>query len=84
MKCGIFLDQGSNPCPLHWQEDSYLLDHQGSPQEPSIYGKEFLMGFETPLLFFSSHLQENREICSTSVVYGLSLISETKEQYKID
>ena len=19
--CGIFLDQGSNPCPLHWQED---------------------------------------------------------------
>ena len=21
--CGIFLDQGSNPCPLHWQADSY-------------------------------------------------------------
>ena len=20
--CGIFLDQGSNPCPLHWQVDS--------------------------------------------------------------
>ena len=20
--CGIFLDQGLNPCPLHWQEDS--------------------------------------------------------------
>ena len=20
--CGIFPDQGSNPCPLHWQEDS--------------------------------------------------------------
>ena len=20
--CGIFLDQGSNLCPLHWQEDS--------------------------------------------------------------
>ena len=20
--CGIFLDQGSNPCPLHWQTDS--------------------------------------------------------------
>ena len=28
--CGIFLDQGSNPCPLHWQADSYLLDHQGN------------------------------------------------------
>ena len=20
---GVFLDQGSNPCPLHWQTDSY-------------------------------------------------------------
>ena len=20
--CGIFADQGSNPCPLHWQADS--------------------------------------------------------------
>ena len=28
--CGIFLDQGSNPCPLHWQVDSLPLDHQGS------------------------------------------------------
>ena len=27
--CGIFLDQGSNPCPLHWQVDS--LHHKGSP-----------------------------------------------------
>jgi len=29
--CRIFLNQGSNPRPLHWQEDSYPLDHQGSP-----------------------------------------------------
>ena len=28
--CGIFLDQGSNPCPLHWQAYSWPLDHQGS------------------------------------------------------
>ena len=28
--CGIFLDQGSNPCPLHWQVDSLPLRHQGS------------------------------------------------------
>ena len=28
--CGIFLDQGLNPCPLHWQVDSYPLCHQGS------------------------------------------------------
>ena len=29
--CGIFPDQGSNPCPLHWQADSQQLSHQGSP-----------------------------------------------------
>ena len=27
----IFPDQGSNPCPLHWQADSQPLRHQGSP-----------------------------------------------------
>ena len=29
--CGIFPDQGSNRCPLHWQADSQPLRHQGSP-----------------------------------------------------
>ena len=29
--CGNFPDQGSNPCPLHWQADSQPLRHQGSP-----------------------------------------------------
>ena len=33
--CGIFPDQGSNPCPLHWQADSQPLRHQGSP--PPIF-----------------------------------------------
>ena len=28
--CGIFPDQGSNPCSLHWQVDSQPLRHQGS------------------------------------------------------
>ena len=32
MACGIFPDQGSNPCPLHWQADSQPLRHQGSLQ----------------------------------------------------
>ena len=31
LACGIFLDQGSNLCPLHLQVDSYPLYHQGSP-----------------------------------------------------
>ena len=26
-----FLDQGSNPCPLHWLADSQPLHHQGGP-----------------------------------------------------
>ena len=28
---GIFPDQGLNLCLLHWQADSLLLGHQGSP-----------------------------------------------------
>ena len=35
--CGIFLDQGSNPCPLHWQADSYPLCHQGSPTFLTVF-----------------------------------------------
>ena len=31
--CGIFPDQGLNPCPLHWQEDSLPLSH---PRRPCI------------------------------------------------
>ena len=31
MACGIFADQGSNPCPLHWLADSQPLSHHGSP-----------------------------------------------------
>ena len=31
MAYGIFLDQGWNASPLHWQADSSPLDHQGSP-----------------------------------------------------
>ena len=37
--CGIFPDQGSNSCPLHWQADSQPLHHQGSPESPFIVGK---------------------------------------------
>ena len=34
---GIFPDQGSNPCPLHWQADSQPLCHQGSPWAAVLY-----------------------------------------------
>ena len=36
MACGIFLDQGSNPCLLHWQVDSVPLSHQRS-QLPRVF-----------------------------------------------
>ena len=36
--CGISLDQGANSCPLHWQADSYPLDHQGSPLTDFLCG----------------------------------------------
>ena len=34
--CGIFPDQGSNPCPLHWQADSQPLRHQERPRKESF------------------------------------------------
>ena len=34
--CGILPDQGSNPCPLHWQADSQPLLHQGSPRPSNL------------------------------------------------
>ena len=46
--CGIFPDQGSNPCPLHWQADSQPLRHQGSPW------KYFLKHSPDPAIFFWS------------------------------
>ena len=42
--CGIFLDQGSNLCLLHWQVNSLPLSHQGSPIIifASIYSLNFM------------------------------------------
>ena len=34
--CGILPDQGSNPCPPHWQADPQPLRHQGSPEDVLI------------------------------------------------
>ena len=38
LACGIFLNQGLNPCPPHWQVDSYALHHQGSSPELLLKG----------------------------------------------
>ena len=60
--CGIFLDQGSNLCPLHWQADSYPLHHKGSPYDfYSLYRcprpKEYFLFFPSRDCFFSYLLQ---------------------------
>ena len=48
--CGIFPDQGSNPCPLHWQADSQPLCNQGSP--PAFFWFPFAWNiFFHPLTF---------------------------------
>ena len=32
LACGMFLDQRSNPCVMHWQVDFYPLSHQAGPR----------------------------------------------------
>ena len=34
--CGVSLDQGSTPCPLHWQADSHPLYHEGGLPQPLL------------------------------------------------
>ena len=46
--CGIFPDQGSNPCALHWQADSQPLRHQGSPIILLLMPLLFTHKFYTP------------------------------------
>ena len=46
--CGIFPDQGSNPCPLHWQADSQPLRHQGSPAKVILRKKNGTGGIRLP------------------------------------
>ena len=61
--CGIFLDQGLNLCPLHWQADSQPLHLQRNPMETYIYRKEhdFFKGLTLPfqkLFLFFALLEE--------------------------
>ena len=67
--CGIFPDQGSNPCPLHWQADSQPLRHQGSPQM-------YLLSY---FLMISLHLLSicilNLYISGSMLLFGTHLCS---------
>ena len=39
--CGIFLDQGQNPCLSHWQADYLPLSHQESPKNVFFNEKKY-------------------------------------------
>ena len=51
-QCGILPDQGSNPCPLHWQADSQPLRHQGRPSPRTLLNNVFALLFHCLLPFF--------------------------------
>ena len=50
--CGIFLDQGSNPCPLHWQADLTTVPP----------GKPPLSSFNIVLEVLAMAIREEKEI----------------------
>ena len=47
--CGIFLDQGLNPCLLHGQVNFLPLSPQGSPGHLFIFAGESVFGVECSL-----------------------------------
>ena len=73
--CGIFPDQGSNPCFLHWQADSQPLRHQGRPSFlPFFFVVGLLLNSENLVLQIMLYLS----------VYFLALqclISSTYSEY---
>ena len=84
--CGIFPDQGSNLCSLHWQADSQPLRHQGSPPDTflsryflckvqsrkSVKLNDFIFYFKVRKCEFINQLKINcQNICSELNIYSL-------------
>ena len=42
--CGIFLDQGSNPCPLHWPGGFFTTGPPGKPGFFLMYRVHMIQG----------------------------------------
>ena len=69
---GIIPDQGSNPCPLHWQADSQPLCHQGSPK---IFFKKFhskpfhVVHVNVILITLQSHLVYERNVILSLITH---------------
>ena len=80
--CGIFPDQGSNPCALHWQADSQPLRHRGSPiysqtlifhyVNKSQYSLSISLWMAYKLLIFFTNTENNGRIflCMPPVYMG--------------
>ena len=66
--CGIFPDQGSNPCPLHWQADSQPLRHQRSPKHNFYTHWETKKFTRVALLQYMHTLEILRVQCQTTAV----------------
>ena len=61
--CGIFPDQGSNPCPLHWQADFQPLHHQGSPSNLFLFYRLLLVKsccFPAQILLLALHCLQDQ------------------------
>ena len=53
--CGIFPDQASNPCALHWQADSQPLRHQETlphPSQPQFLSDKMAVQYNVYLVIF--------------------------------
>ena len=80
MACGSFPDQGSNPCPLHWQVDSQPLCHQGSPHLLAFLSSLRANQYPTNKFFFNFNSLGsvsavcNQESCLVHPGYRLHLL----------
>ena len=54
--CGIFPDQGLNPCPLHWQADSQPLCHQEAHHSHSYINNVSSRSLPILLVFSNNQL----------------------------
>ena len=71
--CGIFPDQGSNPCPLHRQANSQPLCHQGSPYTRISFTK-FILQYYTIQGWFNLRMQNGGYGGLSKVIRGFLIV----------
>ena len=88
--CGIFSDQGSNPCPPHWQADSQPLRHQGSPYIfgfiACAFGVNSKKSFSSPMsrsftpVFFKELFGLRSYVCLSSILSWFCVLCKIIDQ----